>query len=116
MHTTLMAVESEFNVIEYDETLNDYIWVRIYWWLFTRDIDLVNDNGSRELATLHYTDLPYPNIAAGNFIPFEEVNERDILRWVHEAEGTKEILRKQQDNLVLFLRKYGLEDQWRGNI
>ena len=116
MHVTHLETNCLFNVVEYDEALNDDIWVRIYWWLITRDIDLVVDEGRRVYATLHSTELPYPNVAAGNFIPFDEVTDRDMLRWIHEAEGKKNIIQKQRDNLAGFIKKYNLHDQWKGTI
>lgn len=115
-HHTSIARSSPDNIVEFDETLNDYIWVRVYWHLITRDIDLAVEGGSRRYATLHSTELPYPNIAAGKFIPFDNVSDRDLLRWIHEAEGNAGIFDKQRINLAGFIRKYNLHDEWRGNI
>lgn len=115
-HHTSISRASPDNIVEFDETLNDYIWVRVYWWLITRDIDLAIEGGSRKHATLHSTALPYPNIAAGKFIPFDNVSDRDLLRWIHETEGNAGILDKQRINLAGFIRKYNLHDEWRGNI
>lgn len=115
-HHTFISRVNPNNTVEFDETLNDYIWMRIHWWMVTRDIDLSIEGGSRKHAILHHTDLPYPNIAAGKFIPFDNVGDRDLLRWIHETEGYNNIFQKQRQNLAGFIKKYDLHDQWRGKI
>jgi hypothetical protein len=115
-HHTALCRASDQNVVEFDETLNDYIWVRINWFLVTRDIDMANEGGTRKFVTLYSTLLPYPNIAAGKFIPFDNVGDRDLLRWIHETEGSRSIIDKQRRNLAGFIREYNLFDEWKGNI
>lgn len=114
IHQTSLSRANPDNVVEFDEQLNDHIWMRIYWWMITRDIDLAVENGSRIYATIHHTDLPYPSIA--NFISFDNVSDRDLLRWIHETEGKNSILEKQRQNLVGFLREYNAIDEWKGTI
>ena len=113
-HHTSIARASPDNKVEFDETLNDYVWQGIWWHLITRDGDMNTEGGSRKYVSLHYTELPYPFIP--DYIPHDNVGDRDILRWIHKTEGVHNIHRKQQDNLVGFLRKYNLLDQWKGNI
>ena len=66
-HHTSIGRAHPYNIIQFEEELNDYVWQRIYWHLVTRDIDMSVDGGGRIFVTLHYTDLPFPSVT--KFIP-----------------------------------------------
>lgn len=111
-HHTSLARAHPDNQTEWDDTLNDYVWKGIWWYMVTRDIDMSVDGGDRQFPTLYYTEfLPHD---PDNFIPFDSVSDRDLLRWVHEAEGVHSIYDKQRANLVGMIRKYGYV--WNENI
>jgi|SRR5210317_1131952 len=111
-HHTNIGRTHPLNITEWNEELGDHVWKRIYWLLITRDIDMNVDGGDRFVFETYYTDFPDPD--PNNFIPFVEVGDRDILRWIRETESTSSMVDKERTGLVNLINKYGYI--WNENI
>jgi|SRR5210317_2201895 len=114
MHQTVIRPKDfDWNIVEFDETFNDKVFKRIYWFLVTRDIDpqwFDQNPGSRlnrAFPELWYTDLPAPT--AETFIPYEEVSTRDMLRWIRENENEQKLEQAEFQGLVGLCKKYDYE-------
>lgn len=103
-HHTSLGRSHPLNILEWNSEYNDYVWTRIYWLLVSRDIDLNNENGDRKIANWWYTDFPDPD--PNNFIPSDNVTDRDLLRWIHETEGRDSICEKQTLGATELIGKY----------
>lgn len=102
-HQTRIIMDNPSNIIEFDSTFNDMVWKRVYWDLVTRDITI----GSKAIyITRYFTDLPPPS-GPEEFIPYDEVDVRVILRWIDEVEGDA-MLKKQRFNTSCLVSDFGL--------
>lgn len=94
-HHTRIMMNHPDNIVEFDPEFNDKVWKRICWDLVTMDISNP-DVEPPSVAHSYYTDLP-PTIDPAEFIPFDQVDERDLLRWIDEAEGPRVMRQRQMD-------------------
>lgn len=103
-HHTRIIINHPDNIIEFDSEFNDKVWKRIHWDLVTMDISDPNIEAP-SVAVPYYTDLP-PTIDPAEFIPFDQVDERVLLRWIDETEGAKVMQLRQRDGWGLLTSTY----------
>lgn len=99
-HTAISLSRSEFR---YDEILKDKVYTKIRYGLVTHEISLRFGTDPR-IKTEHVLVLPPPV----NFIPFKDVDERVVLKWIHDL--VPELPSLQKHNTRLLRIKYEIHD------
>lgn len=93
-HYTGIRLFEPYSEFRFDETLNDKVWTKMFFWLHTRDISLGSD---QMVTTRHEVILPPPN--PETFVPFDQVDERVALRWIHL--NVPDLIERQNRNTEL---------------
>lgn len=81
-HHTLIREDRPESKWYYDEVLKDKVWTHLAFYLVTHEISM-QFGKDLQVRSLHVAELAPPN--PENFIPFDKVNLRDMLRWVDKA-------------------------------
>jgi hypothetical protein len=100
-HVNILMDKSTWH---FDPSFQDKVWDKLVYMLVTRDIDMKHTKTPFQVSEFEL-NLPAPT--PETFIPFDQVEERDMTAWIDALDDT--LVEKQRTNTFTLMRRFKLE-------